>query len=51
MLSKINLLFVAIIVAALLFSGALVYARPDKYAELIVTVFGTFIAAWAGGWA
>jgi hypothetical protein len=51
MLSKINGLFVVVIVAAFLFAGVLVYVHSDKYVELIVTVFGTFIAAWAGGWA
>ena len=51
MLSKINVLFVVAIFAALLFAGVLVYRHNDKYVELIVTIFATFVAAWAGGWA
>ena len=47
MLSKLNGLFVA----AFLFFCVLIYSHNDKYFELIVTVFGTFVAAWAGGWA
>jgi hypothetical protein len=50
-LSKINGLLVAVIVVALMFAGVLIYTHNDKSVELIVSVFGTFIAAWAGGWA
>jgi hypothetical protein len=51
MLSKINGLLVAFIVVALLFAGVLIYTHNEKSVDLIVSVVGTFIAAWAGGWA
>ncbi|SDY67679.1 hypothetical protein SAMN04515617_11913 [Collimonas sp. OK242] len=51
MLSKFNRPFIVVILAAFIFSGVLIYTHHDRYVDLIVTVFGTFVAAWAGGWA
>ena len=49
--SKFNGLFLAIFVAAVIFSIGLIYTHPDRQVDVAVAVFGTFLAAWAGGWA
>lgn len=51
LLIKRNLLLLGALTTAAVFFFVWRSIYPDKFTELIVTVFGTFIAAWAGGWA
>lgn len=50
-LSRVNGLLVWLIVASLFLAAVLVAVHYERWAELLVSVAGTFISAWAGGWA
>jgi hypothetical protein len=51
MMSKFNGFFLLILVVACLFGAGLIYMHPDRQVDVAVAVLGTFLAAWAGGWA